>query len=84
MKKGTFDEAEANRRFEAWKQEKDKKVKDIQSRDEAKLREEEKKETSWCRRKLNEAQATEVAERVATEKARAEEKRPKCPGRSYK
>lgn len=78
VKKGAFDEAEANRRFEAWKQEKDKKVKDIQSRDEAKLREEEKKRLD-AERKLNEARAAEVAERVAAEeKARAEEEAAKA------
>lgn len=78
VKKGAFDEAEANRRFDAWKAKKEDAMKDVLSKDEAKLREEEKKRLD-AERKINEAKAAEIAEKVAeAEKAKAEEEAQKA------
>ncbi len=66
VKKGAFDQAEADRRFEEWKAKKQQSLSDIKTRDDAKLREEEKKRLE-AERKINEAKATEVAEKLAEE-----------------
>lgn len=66
VKKGAFDQAEADRRFEEWKAKKLQSISDIKTRDDAKLREEEKKRLE-AERKINEAKAAEVAEKLAEE-----------------
>lgn len=66
VKKGAFDQAEADRRFEEWKAKKQQSISDIKTRDDAKLREEEKKRLE-AERKINEAKAAEVAEKLAEE-----------------
>ena len=66
VKKGAFDQAEADRRFEEWKTKKQQSLSDIKTRDDAKLREEEKKRLE-AERKRNEAKAAEVAEKLAEE-----------------
>ncbi|KXB34288.1 ribosomal protein S16 [Bacteroidales bacterium KA00251] len=66
VKKGAFDQAEADRRFEEWKAKKQQSLSDIKTRDDAKLREEEKKRLE-AERKINEAKAAEVAEKLAEE-----------------
>lgn len=72
VKKGAFDQAEADRRFEAWKAKKEQTMQEVKTRDDAKLREEEKKRLD-AERKINEAKAAEIAEKLAEEeKARKE------------
>ena len=66
VKKGAFDQAEADRRFEEWKAKKLQSISDIKTRDDAKLREEEKKRLE-AERKINEVKAAEVAEKLAEE-----------------
>lgn len=72
VKKGAFDQAEADRRFEAWKAKKEQAMQEVKTRDDAKLKEEEKKRLD-AERKINEAKAAEIAEKLAEEeKARKE------------
>ncbi len=78
VKKGAFDQAEADRRFEAWKAKREQNLQAVQSQDEAKAREAAKARLEH-ERKINEAKAAEVAEKqAAEEKARAEEEAAKA------
>lgn len=73
VKKGAFDESEADRRFEAWKAKREQSLKEVHSRDEAKQRDAERQRFE-AEHKISEAKASELAEKqAAAEKAREEE-----------
>lgn len=73
VKKGAFDEATAQRKFEAWKAGKDEKLTNIRQK-EQKAREEVVRMAMEAEKKANQAKAEKVAEKkAATAKAKAEE-----------
>lgn len=73
VKKGAFDEATAEQRFEAWKEKRQQRLDAVRSKDEATKREEEKKRLA-AEEEINKKKEEAIAERKkAEEKAKAEE-----------
>ena len=66
--KGAFDEAEAERRFEAWKNSKQQTVRSIASKDDEKKREEEKARLN-AEKEVNKARQEALAKKKAEEEA---------------
>ncbi len=75
VKKGAFDEAEATKRFEAWKAGKDQKATAIRE-GEAKAKKEAAAKELEAEKKVNEAIAKKVAEKKAAKAEAAEEAAP--------
>lgn len=73
VKKGAFDQATADRRFEEWRKSKMDKINEVVASRDAKKREEAKTRLA-AEQEINKAKATELAEKRAAEaKAKAEE-----------
>ncbi len=73
VKKGAFDEATAQKRFDEWKENKQKAIEGIRSKIQAKQADDRKNRLE-AERKVSEAKAAEIAEKLAAEeKAKREE-----------
>ncbi len=72
VKKGAFDEAEAERRFQAWYEQKMKKINEKEERI-RKEKEDKKKAQLEAERKVKEARAQELAKKYAEEAAESNE-----------
>lgn len=68
VKKGAFDEAEAQKKFDAWKENKQKGFDDIREKD-AKAKKDAEKAEFEAEKKMNESIAKKVAEKKAAEAA---------------
>ena len=68
VKKGAFDEAEAQKKFDAWKENKQKGFDDIREKD-AKAKKDAEKAELEAEKKMNESIAKKVAEKKAAETA---------------
>ena len=68
VKKGAFDEAEAQKKFDAWKENKQKSFDDIREK-EAKAKKDAEKAELEAEKKMNESIAKKVAEKKAAEAA---------------
>lgn len=72
VKKNAFDQATADKRFEEWKAKKEQQLNSVRSNGEAKLREE-KKQRLEAEKKVNEARAKELADKIEAERKAKEE-----------